>query len=60
MVVDLLVPKTDTIKYGDYVVLFRSVGGTFAFVEVKSPRESIRPSQRHFFPELVRTARNAG
>lgn len=28
----------------------------YGFVEVKGPRESLRPSQREFFPELVRRA----
>lgn len=41
----------------DYLVLFTTVGGLVcAFVEVKSPKEALRPSQRRFFPELVREA----
>lgn len=38
----------------DYFVIFRGTGP--AFVEVKGLRESIRPSQRRFFPELVANA----
>ena len=34
----------------------RGSGADFGFVEVKGPRESLRPSQRRFFPELVRRA----
>jgi hypothetical protein len=44
-------------SHPDYLVLFRKLGDTACtFVEVKSPRESLRPSQRKFFPELVREA----
>jgi hypothetical protein len=38
----------------DYFVVFKKRGP--AFVEVKGRRESLRPSQRKFFPELVRHA----
>ncbi len=41
----------------DYFVVSqqrRSNGVDFGFVEVKGPRESLRLSQRRFFPELVR------
>lgn len=42
-------------SHPDYLVLFQRRGKMkSAFVEVKSPRESLRPSQRRFFPELVR------
>lgn len=41
-------------SHPDYLVLF--CGKDCAWVEVKSPRESVRPSQRQFFPELVREA----
>jgi hypothetical protein len=41
-------------SHPDYLVLFR--GSDCVWVEVKSPRESVRPSQRQFFPELVREA----
>lgn len=43
----------------DYLVVSQSKWGrapSFGFVEVKGPRESLRPSQRRFFPELVRDA----
>jgi hypothetical protein len=44
-------------SHPDYILAF---GGQkkkeCVFVEVKSPRESLRPSQRTFFPELVRKA----
>ncbi len=43
----------------DYLVVFRNSLGhmvEYGFVEVKGPRESLRPSQRKFFPELVRRA----
>lgn len=46
-------------SHPDYLVQFRDQNHRnvkCAFVEVKSPRESIRPSQRRFFPELVRGA----
>lgn len=44
-------------SHPDYCVLLRNHGGAQGvFIEVKSPRESIRPSQRQFFPELVREA----
>lgn len=32
-------------------------GSDFGFVEVKGPRESVRPSQKRFFPELIGRAR---
>jgi hypothetical protein len=40
----------------DYYVVFRGSGGRplHGFVEVKGFRESIRPSQKRFFPELVK------
>lgn len=41
-------------SHPDYLVLFS--GSECAWVEVKSPKESVRPSQRQFFPELVRKA----
>lgn len=40
----------------DYLVRFRTEFASpsaYGFVEVKGPRESLRPSQRRFFPELV-------
>jgi hypothetical protein len=40
----------------DYLVRFRTKSQerpTYGFVEVKGPRESLRPTQRRFFPELV-------
>lgn len=43
----------------DYLVVSHSKRGSapsFGFVEVKGPRESLRSSQRRFFPELVRCA----
>jgi len=40
----------------DYLVRFRAKALTYGFVEVKGPRESLRPSQKRFFPELVRKA----
>lgn len=46
-------------SHPDYFVVFRDSHGRvsdFGFVEVKGPRESLRPSQRRFFPELVRRA----
>ena len=44
-------------SHPDYLVLFRNHHARqYAFVEVKNPRESVRPSQRHFFPELVEKA----
>lgn len=44
-------------SHPDYLVLFRTNGrAECAFVEVKSPRESMRASQRRFFPELVKKA----
>ncbi len=48
-------------SHPDYVVVFRNRSGQVVdsgFVEVKGPRESLRPSQRRFFPELVRRARH--
>lgn len=39
-------------SHPDYVAVFS--GSHCTWVEVKSPRESLRPSQRQFFPELVR------
>jgi hypothetical protein len=45
--------------YPDYLVRFRTKsrnGPICGFVEVKGPRESLRPSQRRFFPELVKRA----
>lgn len=44
----------------DYLVAPRDIRGRvvqFGFVEVKGPREALKPSQRRFFPELVRCAR---
>ena len=46
-------------SHPDYFVVFREGQGRmveFGFVEVKGPRESLRPTQRRFFPELVRCA----
>jgi hypothetical protein len=44
-------------SHPDYLVKFRNSDRTeCAFVEVKSPRESLRASQRQFFPELVKKA----
>jgi hypothetical protein len=46
-------------SHPDYLVVSRRSHGSgldFGFVEVKGPRESLRPSQRRFFPELVRHA----
>jgi VRR-NUC domain len=46
-------------SHPDYLVAVRDKRGRlmhFGFVEVKGPRESLRPSQRRFFPELVRRA----
>jgi hypothetical protein len=46
-------------SHPDYLVAPRDKQGRvlqFGFVEVKGPRESLRPSQRRFFPELVRRA----
>lgn len=44
-------------SHPDYCVLLRNHrAAESVFVEVKSPKESIRPSQRLFFPELVREA----
>lgn len=45
-------------SHPDYIVVFRRGGrrAWSSFVEVKSPRGSLRPSQRRFFPELVRDA----
>jgi len=44
-------------SHPDYLVAFRNNHGTeCTFVEVKSPRESLRASQRQFFPELVKKA----
>jgi hypothetical protein len=44
-------------SHPDYLVVFQNHPEIeCAFVEVKSPRESLRPSQRQFFPELVRKA----
>lgn len=44
-------------SHPDYLVAFRNDHRTeCAFVEVKSPRESMRASQRQFFPELVTKA----
>ena len=44
-------------SHPDYLVLFRNNNRTeCAFVEVKSPRESMPASQRRFFPELVKKA----
>jgi hypothetical protein len=44
-------------SHPDYLILFKTLGKrTCAFIEVKSSRESVRPSQRQFFPELVREA----
>ena len=43
----------------DYLVVFRDRRGRrvdFGFVEVKGPRESVRTSQKRFFPELVMCA----
>jgi hypothetical protein len=43
----------------DYFVRFRSKlrhAADHGFVEVKGPRESLRPSQKRFFPELVMKA----
>jgi hypothetical protein len=43
----------------DYLVALRDNRGRVfdvGFVEVKGPRESLRPSQKRFFPELVRCA----
>ncbi len=43
----------------DYLVRFRTKFSNvpaYGFVEVKGPRESLRPSQKRFFPELVRKA----
>lgn len=43
----------------DYLIAVRDGRGRVVdsgFVEVKGPRESLRPSQRKFFPELVRCA----
>jgi hypothetical protein len=43
----------------DYLVALRDDRGRvfdFGFVEVKGPREALKPSQRRFFPELVRCA----
>ena len=40
--------------FPDYFVVFKPQ--QHAFVEVKGDRESVRPSQRRFFPELVRNA----
>ena len=37
----------------DYLVATQD---SIAFVEVKGPRESLHPSQRQFFPELIRCA----
>jgi hypothetical protein len=42
-------------SHPDYLVRFRGHDECM-FVEVKSPRESLRPSQRQFFPELVKMA----
>jgi len=44
-------------SYPDCFVVFKDKSGKIedcGFVEVKGPRESIRESQRRFFPELVR------
>jgi hypothetical protein len=41
-------------SHPDYFVRFRN--HECSFVEVKSPKESLRPTQRQFFPELVKTA----
>jgi len=44
-------------SHPDYLVVSRQIDGAdFGFVEVKGPRESLRPSQTRFFPELVRRA----
>ena len=44
-------------SHPDYLAVFKNLDATScAFVEVKSPKESIGPSQRQFFPELVREA----
>jgi len=43
----------------DYLVALRNKSGRvldFGFFEVKGPRESLKPSQKRFFPELVRCA----
>jgi len=43
----------------DYLVYFRTrfpERPAYGFVEVKGPRESLRPSQKRFFPELVSKA----
>jgi hypothetical protein len=43
----------------DYLVVFRASNGdpqAAGFVEVKSPREGLKPSQRRFFPELITQA----
>ena len=43
----------------DYLVHFRTgfaKAPAYGFVEVKGPRESLRPSQKRFFPELVTKA----
>lgn len=43
--------------YPDYFVVFepfKTAKWKHGFVEVKGPRESLRPSQREFFPELIR------
>lgn len=44
-------------SHPDYLVLFRNNNRLeCSFVEVKSPRESMRASQLRFFPELVKKA----
>lgn len=46
-------------SHPDFLVAFRDSHDRVidsGFVEVKGPRESLRPSQRRFFPELVRHA----
>jgi len=43
----------------DYLVHFRTTSSerpAYGFVEVKGPRESLRPTQKRFFPELVTKA----
>ena len=46
-------------SHPDYFVIFRDARrrmNEFGFVEVKGPLESLRPSQKRFFPELVECA----
>jgi hypothetical protein len=44
-------------SHPDYLLLFQNRNQMeCAFIEVKSPKESLRPSQKKFFPELVKKA----